>query len=103
MCPAAASAIRPALRLHPLPAGGAVILGTEIALPGSLSRFLSPADPCGPSLGKSRLDAPFPLLQRISQVPPKILVQCNERFYKVPADLCQQRDLPCWVELSLQE
>lgn len=53
--------------------------------------------------GELRLDLRFPLLQRISRVLLKVLVQCNECFYKVPADLCQQRHLPCWVELGLQE
>lgn len=41
MRPAAAPAIRRALRQHPLPAGGAVI-----GLPCLLGGSLSPADPC---------------------------------------------------------
>lgn len=53
--------------------------------------------------GELRLDLRFPLLQRISGFPLKVLVQCNECFYKVPADLCQRRGLPCWVALGLQE
>lgn len=106
MCPAAAPAIRRAMRLHPLPAGGAIFQGTEISLPQfsqplSLFLFFSPRSllraHCGP--GELRLDATFSLLQRTSGFPPKMLVQCNECFYKVPADLCRQRYLPCWVEL----
>lgn len=84
MCPAAAPAIRRALRLHPLPAGGAIFQGTEISLPGSPSLFFFflrqiPAEgPRWTKPGELRLDAS--LLQRISWVPQKMLVQCNECF-----------------------
>lgn len=58
---------------------------------GSAAFFLLQIPAEGPAWakrGELRLDSPFPLLQRISPVPRKILVQCNECFYQVPADLC---------------